>query len=352
MSRRQQGEATGVANIRDVAKAAGVSIASVSAVLNDNGRVGEAARRRIQDAIASVGYAPNAVARSLRLGRGNLIGVVVGDITNPFSGGLVRIVEKAAILRGYYVVVCNIDGDEARVPEIIDQLRGQHVAGILLTPMGRRNELFARIRASASPPIVTIDQKLPGLACDFVGLDNRAAIRMLVGHLVGLGHERIALISGLVGRWTADERYEGFVEAMAEAELPVDPSLVARAGYVGANAYAATAAMLARRDRPTAIVAANNVTALGALQCCVDQGVDCPADISIAGMDDVPWSGLVRPKLSIASQPIGEMGRVAVEWLLHRIEHPEQRIEPRESIFAPSFVAGQSCRDIRVTADV
>ncbi len=336
-----------MATIKDVAKAAGVSIASVSAVLNGSGRVGEGARGRIANAIEAVGYAPNTIARSLRLGHSHLIGMVVGDITNPFSGALVRTVEKVAIANGFSVIVSNADGDETRVPEIIDQLRGQHVAGIILNPMSRSDALVKQIESRPLPPVVTMDQKLPGLACDYVGIDNRAAIRMLVEYLVRLGHTRIALLSGRVGRWTADERYEGFVAAMADAGLVVDPSLVARAGYEGESGYEAAGAMMTRQDRPSAIVAANNIIALGALQSCLDLGFQCPADISLAGMDDVPWSGLVRPKLSIVGQPIADMGELAISWLLERIRAPDGAIAPRERIFRPFFAAGDSCRDIR-----
>lgn len=339
-----------MANIWDVAKSAGVSISSVSAVLNQSGRVSEGTRRRVWAAVELVGYSPNLVARSLRTGRSTLIGMVVGDITNPFSGGLVRIVESAAIARGFSVIVCNIDAEESRVPAILDHLRGQNVAGILLTPIGPPDQLIRQIQSKPVPPIVTIDQKVPGLARDFVGFDNRAAIRMLVDYLVRLGHARIALITGRVGRWTADERHAGFVAAMRDANIAADPSLISRTGFGGETAYAATSAMLARRDPPSAIVAANNVTALGALQACVNLGFQCPQDISIVGVDDVPWSGLVAPRITIVAQPMDQIGGLAIEWLLERMTEPGLAIEPRERIFEPLIVAGESCRDLR--ADV
>lgn len=334
-----------MANIRDVARAAGVSIASVSAVVNENGRVGHEARRRVLAAIEVVGYSPNSIARSLRRGRSNLIGVVVTDITNPFSSALVSVFEKAAVARGYSVIICNVDGDEPRVCAILDQLRGQHVAGILLTPGGQGEALISQIERHPRPPLVTFDQKLPGLACDFVGFDNRAAIRLLVDHLAGRGHRRIALITGRLGRWTADERYHGFIEAMTDAGLTVEPELVARSGFEGETAYAVTATLMCAPRPPSAIVAANNVTALGALQCCLDLGLDCPGDVSIVGVDDVPWSGLVRPKLSIASHPVRTMGEVATGWLIERIEAPSVSA-PREMILQPEFRPGDSCRDI------
>jgi LacI family transcriptional regulator len=322
----------------------------VSAVLNETGRVGENTRRRVLSAVEAIGYSPNAVARSLRLGRSNLIGVVVGDITNPFSAEIIRVVEKAALARGYSVIVCNLDGDDERVPKTINQLRGQHVAGILLAPVGGQPGLIEQIESHPHPPVVTFDKKLPGLACDYVGVDNRAAMRMLIDYLVRLGHERIAIITGQVGDWTADARYEGFVEAMAKTSLPIDVALVARSGYDRESVYTAAATVMTQRQPPTAIVAASNVMTLGALQSCIDLGFQCPADISIVGVDDVPWSGLVRPKLTIVTQPIEKMGSIAIEWLLERIEAPGTPVRPRELILQLQFRPGESCRDIRASA--
>ncbi len=324
-----------------------MSIASVSATLNDTGRVSVDTRRRVLAAVEAVGYSPNMVARSLRTGRSTLIGMVVGDITNPFSAGQVRVVERAAIAHGFSVIVCNTDSDEGRLPEIIDQLRGQNVAGILLTPIGPHEALIRQLQSHPSPPIVTLDQMVPGLERDYVGFDNRAAIRMLVDLLVRLSHSRIALISGRVGRWTADEREAGFVAAMADSGLGVDRALISRTGFGGETAYAATSALLSQRIPPTAIIAANNVTALGALQATLDLGFQCPRDISIAGVDDVPWSGLVRPRVTIVGQPMEKMGALAIEFLLERISQPAREIPPRTCIFPPFFVPGESCDHAR-----
>ena len=331
--------------IRDVAKVAGVSVASVSAALNHGGRLSDATRRRIWDAVEAVGYAPNMAARSLRTGSTKLIGMVVGNITNPFSAGLVHTVEREAIAHGFSVIVANADGEDARVPAILDHLRGNNVAGMIVAPMGPEAELVRRMHAPGFPPVVTLDHRMPALGCDFIGTDNRAAIRIIVDYLLRLGHRRIALISGRVGRWTADERHRGFVAAMEEAGLDVDPSLVHRSGYEAESAYAVTAALLTRRDRPSAIIAANNVTALGALQSCIDLGFQCPRDLSLAGIDDVPWSGLVRPRLSVVAQPREEMGLLAIRWLLERIS-ARTAIPPREKLFVPSFIVGDSCRAI------
>ena len=336
-----------MANIRDVARKAGVSIATVSAALNGKGPVSEETRQRVADAAAAVGYSPNAIARSLRLGKSRLIGVVVGDITNPFWAAMVRVVENVAIAADYSIIVCNSDDREERELIILDQLRAQHVAGILITPIGRSPGYVQRLSRHDLPPLVAMDQFVPGLKRDFVGVDNRAAVRLLTELLLRLGHRRIAMISGNAGLWTADERLAGFSETMNAAGIAVDPGLCAHTDYRGDTAYAATVPLLTRRDRPTAIIGANNVIALGALQATIDLGFRCPTDLSIAGIDDVPWAGLVRPRITTVAQPIEEISRVAIEWLIERIANPNAG-PSRQRTFQPRFIPGESCRDVRV----
>jgi LacI family transcriptional regulator len=333
--------------IRDVAKRAGVAIATVSAALNGTGPVSEETKRRVLEAASAVGYAPNAFARSLRLGKSRLIGVVVGDISNPFWGAMVRIVEKIAIAADYSIIVCNTDDREDRELAVLDQLRAQRVAGILLTPVGQGVDYLHQLDHRNLPPIVTMDHKVRGLERDFVGIDNRATARMLTEYLLRLGHRRIAIVSGREGLWTADERVAGFIEAMRKAGIDVDPSMCPRTDYRGDSAVAAAIPLLTRSDRPTAILGANNVIALGLVQAILDLGFRCPADISVVGIDDVPWSGLVRPRVTTAAQPIEEISRVAIEWLLERIASQPSTIAAREMLFPPKLLVGDSCADIR-----
>ena len=331
-----------MANIRDVAKAAGVSIATVSAALNKSASVSDATRRRVWAAADAVGYAPNAIARSLRLGKSRLIGVVIADITNPFCADLVRIIEKEAISKGYSIIVCNTDEDEKRSREILDQLRQQQVAGIIMTPAADTKEYAAFLEGRTHPPMVTIDQQVHGLARDYLGVDNRAAARMLVEYLLRLGHRRIAFITGAAGLWTAEERLAAAQEAVKEAGGDLDDDLFVHAAYRSDAGYAAAVKLLTHGHRPTAIVGGNNVIALGALQALLDLGFRCPQDISVAGIDDVPWGGLVRPRVTTVAQPVEEMARRAIQWLLERIGDGAAQ-PPRTLIFRPAFLSGDSC---------
>jgi len=334
-----------MANIRDVAKHAGVSIATVSAALNDSAAVSEETRRKVIAAVDAVGYAPNAIAQSLRRGKSRLIGVVIADISNPFCSTLVRTIEQHAIAAGYSIIVCNTDDDDRRELRVLDQLRAQRVAGIVLTPVGSSAAYVRHLESRNLPPLVTVDQKAPGLARDFVGVDNRAAARVLTEYLIRLGHRRIAIISGRAGMWTSDERVAAFVETLREAGLPVDPTLCVPGNYDARLAYAVTTPLMTRSDPPTAIIGANNVMALAALQAVLDLGFRCPMDISIAGIDDVPWGGLVRPRVTTAVQPVEEIAGVAIAWLLERIAAgaDSNTISPRTQIFAPAMIVGGSC---------
>lgn len=336
-----------MANIRDVARHAGVSIATVSAALNESASVSEETRRRVLAAVEAVGYAPNAIAQSLRRGMSRLIGVVVTDLSNPFCSTLVRTIERHAIAAGYSIIICMTDDDERRELKVLDQLRMQRVAGIVLTPVGRGATYLRHLESASLPPLVTVDQMAPGLARDYVGVDNRAATRMLVTYLLRLGHRRIAMICGRQGMWTADERLAAFRDTLAEAGFPADPELCVPGNYDGDIAYRATMPLLNRRDPPTAIIGANNVMALGALQAVLDLGFRCPADVSIAGIDDVPWGGLVRPRVTSVVQPVEEIAAVAATWLLERIAAGKdgQRIVPRTRTFQPRLVIGASCSE-------
>ncbi|WP_428248267.1 LacI family DNA-binding transcriptional regulator [Ferrovibrio sp.] len=333
-----------MANIRDVAKHAGVSIATVSTALNGTGPVSEKTMRRIWEAVEAVGYAPNGIARSLRLGRSRLLGLIVSEITNPFFGALTLAVEKAARAQGYAVIVCNSNEDEARELELLELLKVQRVAGILVAPSGQGVKYRDSLSRDAGAPLITIDRQIEGLERDFVGLDNRAAGRMITDYILRLGHRRIAFIGGRMGVSTSDLRFEGFCDALAAAGLQADPALCLRADFRGDAAYTVAQPLLAMAERPTAIVAANNVMALGALQAIGDLGFRCPQDVSVAGIDDFPWSTALRPRLTTVAQPIEEIGQAAVEMLLDQLtEGSAPAAAGRSRIFQPTLIARDSC---------
>ena len=332
-----------MATIRDVARIAGVSISTVSLALNETGPVSTETHRKIWAAARSVGYAPNAVAQSLKSGRTRLIGMVVGDISNPFFGRLLKEVERLALEKNHLVILSDSGTDPERERAILDHLSDQRVAGIILAPHGNSPDYLEHIR-SLKMPLVLVDHKLEGIDADFVASDNVLAAAMVTEHVIRFGHTRIAHIAGKAGLYTSERRKEGFRGTMAAAGIEVDESLVVDGAYDGERAYEQVMRLLTRADRPTAIVAANNVMALGALQAMNDLGFICPDDISLTSIDDVPWGNVIRPRITMVVQSVDEMGRVATEFLLERINaRGGSPIPPREHILVPKLVVGQSC---------
>jgi LacI family transcriptional regulator len=333
-----------MATIRDIARMTGVSISTVSLAFSSPQRVSAETLSRILATAREVGYVADPIARSLASGRSRLIGMVVADISNPFFGALLKAVEGAAAAKGYLVIMSDSGGLPGREREIIDLLGAHRVAGIVLQSSDLTAE-NARHLMSLKMPVVMIDQKLEGVAADFVGTDNRLASAMLARHLLQLGHRRIGFVAGTGGLFTSNERTRGFLETLESAGVEVDPSLVADGHYEGEEAYNAAMRFLTRPDRPTAILAANNVMALGTLQATYDLGFRCPDDVSIACIDDVPWSNVISPRLTCAVQDPTRLGTLAAERLLARIADPSVfDAAPADLIVPPQFKIGASCR--------
>ncbi|MEO6394996.1 MAG: LacI family DNA-binding transcriptional regulator [Devosia sp.] len=332
-----------MATIRDVAKMAGVSISTVSLAFSAKGRVSPDTHQRIWAAAQTVGYVPNPLAQGLKSGRSRLIGMVVGDISNPFFGRLLKGVERTALAHNHMVIVSDSDADAKQELAIIDQLTEQRVAGIILSPHGNAPDYVERIKG-LKMPLVMVDHRVPSVEADFVGSDNVLASAMLTEHMIRYGHRRIAHIAGRAGLYTTSQRLKGFLETMQGAGIEVDQSLVADGDYRGERAYAEAMRLMTRADRPTAILAANNVMALGALQAINDLGFICPTDISLTSIDDVPWGNVIQPRITMVVQQVDELARIASEWLLERIRaRGGDAIPPREHILMPQLVVGQSC---------
>lgn len=331
-----------MATIRDVARLAGVSISTVSLALNQNGPVSAETYRKVWEAANAVSYTPNPLAQSLKAGRSRLIGMVIADIANPFFANMLREVEGNLIEHEHLVVVAGSGGDPVRERTILETLTAQRVSGIILSSHSTTPEQIAFLQ-SLQTPLVLVDHKVEGLDADFVGSDNVVASAMLTEHVIRFGHKRIAHIAGVEGLWTAERRKEGFRSTMAAAGLEVDESLVLHGDYDGERGYAQAMRLLTRPDRPTAIIAANNVMALGALQAMIELGVHCPDEVSLTSIDDVPWGDVIRPRITMAVQPVDQLARAATDFLVERIKARGAKIPPREFIVIPRLIVGQSC---------
>lgn len=327
-----------MATIRDVAGIAGVSISTVSLALNAPSRVSAETRRKVEAAAREVGFSANPIAQSLKRGKSRLIGLVVADITNPFFGRLLREIESCAAEAGYMVVINDTHASAEQERAILTLLEGQKAAGVILSPHGTGEAHLDLIR-NLSMPVVLFDHRLEGLDADYVGTDNHLAAAVLTEHLIRLGHRRIAWIGGLSGVYTAERRREGYEATLRAHGLQVDPALIVEGRYTGEGGYAAALHLLTRSEcRPTAILAASNLMAIGALQACRELGIACPAEVSLAGIDDVPWSDVITPRITCAVQQIDEMARTACRMLMERIQGTSsETIPPRDHVFTPRF---------------
>ncbi|KRA97530.1 LacI family transcriptional regulator [Devosia sp. Root685] len=333
-----------MATIRDVAKIAEVSVSTVSLAFSSPGRVSPRTLEKIRAAASAVGYVADPLAQSLARGRSRMIGFVVGNVGNPFFGDIRRELENYALEHEHFVLITDSSGKTDRERDLIEHLIGLKIAGLALAPSSFGPD-YVKFVESIKVPMVCFDQKVAGIERDFVGSDNFLAGAMLTEHLLQLGHRRIAFIAGPQHMNTASERYRGFVETMASAGVEVNPNYVVDGQFTRSAGYEAAMRLLIQPDRPTAILGANNAVALAALQAMQELGFSCPDDISLAMIDNVQWSSVITPRITMVVQDTLQLGNIIARRLLHRITDPNANSEPpQDFVLAPKFVPGNSCR--------
>ena len=303
--------------VLDVAKRAGVSPITVSRVINNSGYVSESTKKRVEIAVKELGYVPNTIARGLRSKRTHTLALVVTDITNPYFTLMARGVEDVAGESDYTVVYCNTDESEAKEEKYANILAQRKVDGVLLVP-ACSNAKIIKFLESNGVTVVVLDRRVSGVETDFVRSDSENGAKDLIKLLIGLGHRRIAMITGPKEVSTSIDRIAGYRQALTEAGLS-DNELVYYGAFNQQSGYELTHQAMNRAPKPTAIFGANNFITIGIIKALYESKVDVPGDVSVVGFDDLPESMLVRPFLTVARQPAYEMGRSATELLLKRI---------------------------------
>lgn len=303
--------------IRDVAARAGVSVGLVSAVLNSSAPVSEALRARVVSVIDELGYVPNAIARSLKLGRTRAIGLVMPDLTNPHFAGLAMAIERVCDAGGFTLTLCNSSDDHVKELRLLRGLR-QRVDGLVFIPGGASLNDPALLRAAIPSPVVLVDRRVPELDADTVLLDNQGAARRLTELLIARGHRRIAMVAGRQDIELSRDREAGYRAAMQAHGLPHE-ELVAWGEFDATNARRAALHLVDRQPRPTALLSASNHTTIGIMNALAARGLRCPDDLSVAAIDDFSWAEGFHPRLTVAAQPIEQMGREAAAVLLDRV---------------------------------
>ena len=327
------------ATLRDVANAAGVHPATASRALNPGTRllVSEETARRVSEAAERLGYRPNPVARSLRTRRSHTIGVLIPDLNNPLFPPIVRGIEDRLAERGYVALIGNTDADQAKERLVFDQMRARHVDGFVLATAITGSPILAEA-AEGDIPVVLMNRTAQDYPFSSVSVDNEQGVRAAVAHLVSLGHTKIGHIAGPQDASTGAARLRGFRAGMAAHKLPVtDGQVVYASAYSLEEGTDRGKELLGAGGDLTAIVAGNDMLAVGCYGALDELGLRCPEDVSVIGFNDMPFIDRLRPPLSSVRFPHYQLGTEAATLLIERIDAKDS---PVKILFlAPELVA-------------
>lgn len=326
--------------MRDVAERAGVSVTSVSHVINQTRLVSDDLRERVLTAMNELGYQPNALARSLRRKETYTIGVIMTNSADPFFAEVTRGVEDACFEQGYNIILCNSDSDLDKELFYTNELIKKRVDGILFLAAGGKSTQHIRTMQQRKTPLVVVDRYIPDLAVDTVLIDNARGGWLATHHLIELGHRRIGCITGPSDLTLSAERVTGFRRAIQEAGLKVDESLIVKGNFQYETGYQAAQQFLAQPTPPTAVFACNDLMAMGVINAAVKQGWPVPDRLSVIGFDDIRMAGYTNPLLTTVAQPKYEMGSIATTMLLERIHN--QEMAPRQKLLDTQLVVRES----------
>nr|NNM90573.1 LacI family DNA-binding transcriptional regulator [Bacilli bacterium] len=320
--------------IADVARKAHVSAMTVSRVINNTATVSEATRQRVLDAMESLSYVPNSVARSLIIGKTHTIGLVLADLTNPFFTTIARGAEDTAHDHRYRLILCDHDDNPSKEKQYIDALISARVDGMVIVPANDSSKSTLSKLDCHKIPFVLLDRLVDNIEADTIIGNNREAAFRLTQHLIDQGHRKIAIIIGPQDIYTARERFNGYLEALGSNYLPILPQLITQTSFEPyhkkkddqPHLFATIATWMSSADRPTAIIAANNMVAIAVLQQLKALHLRCEEDVALVCFEEIDPHGILEPSLTCAAQPAYQLGKLAVSTLFDRLMHPESPI--------------------------
>ena len=307
--------------IAEVARRAGVSVSTVSHVVNGTRKVAPGTAHAVQAVIDAVGYRPNVLARSLKTASSRSVGIAISAIANPYFSDIICAVEAECARLGMMVFLSDTQDDPRRELAVVTAFDQRRVDGVILAPSADPERRALAYLRAARLPCVLVD-RTPDPSFDQVGVNNREAMRALVAHVAGFGHRRIGYVGGHPGFATTLERIEGYRAGLQLAGVSFDPSYLVTGSATTASASEATSALLSLADPPTAIVAGNNMATIGAVRAIRSRGLKVPADVSVVGFDDFEWADCFEPRLTLVAQPCEEIGKRAASLLIERIANP------------------------------
>ena len=338
-----------MSSLRQVAKNAGVSISTVSRVLNDSSKVNAATRKLVEKEIKNLGYEPNRVAQRMRYRRGStkLLGLITPDIKNPYYSSIVRGVEDVAYKKNSAVMLCNSDEVAAKERFYLKVLQSESVDGVILPPIHEHGKIIDEL-IKKGLPVICVDRRLAKLTVDTVVVDNHKGAYNATAQLINMGHRRIGFISSMPHFSSFKERRQGYENALTSHGIELRQEYI-RLGDQRKPETGKQFAheLLSLEDRPTAIFVSNNLMTLGAIEAIHQKNLTIPDDISLIGFDDMPWAKSINPPLSVVSQPAYEMGRRAANMFFQRIEDPG--CDPALVTLDPVLVMRDSCKIIEHT---
>lgn len=326
--------------IKDVARAAGVSVATVSRVYNSSAPVRQDTRDRVRAVAEQLGYSPHGAARSLITSRTHTLGVLLPDLYGEFFSEVIRGVDGAAQRAGYHLLVSSLRGESHGLEAALRSMRGRVDGLIVMSP-----DLDAGAAGRSLPsgfPVVLLNGPPSDAAYASLVVANAEGAQAMVAHLAGLGHRRIALVGGAARNYDAEERRRGYRQGLGEAGLPWRPDYEVAGDFSEESGHAAALRLLSLPEPPTAIFAANDCMAIGALSACRDHGRKVPDDVAVAGFDDIPMARYVDPALTSVHVDISALGARATERLLDALRAPANRDLRRETL-PTTLVVRRSC---------
>ena len=312
-----------IATIHQVAELAGVSTATVSRVFTSTNLVSEELAGRVHSAAQTLNYQPNRNARNLRTHKTSIAALVISDIENPFFTSAVKGIERVLGQSGYTLLLANSDEDEEVEQRHLQNLRAEGVSGVILAPTRDDSKTYQHLMNSGLV-MVAMDRVPRDLRIDRVTVNNQDGTRSAVQHLVEQGHRKIAFITGLTKLSTSCERQLGYEQAMKECGLEINPQWIQSGEFRRETGAKAMSEILNLPVKPTAVITANNLMTLGALQAIYERKLRIPEDIAIVGFDDMSWAPSLNPPLTVIAQPTYELGAVAAQLLLDRLTAPDR----------------------------
>jgi len=328
--------------IKDVARASGVSPMTVSRVINHDRRVRPETRRRVEAAIAELGYVPSRLARGLSGRKTGTIAMIVPDVANPFFTLMVRGAEDVARRAGYRIILCDTRADLALERDVVEEMIAHRVEGIAIAPVSDGSRPHLRRLARFGVPFVLLDRTVNGVDADVVLGDSVGGAERLVDHLVALGHRRIGMIVEADDVSTARDRRRGYGQALERAGLPLDRALIALSTVDPQGGYVGMQELLATDPAPTAVFTVNNLVALGAIEAVRAAGLEVPDDVALVCFDDIEYASRLYPFLTVMVQPAETFGTLGTQLLLERIRGDGHR-RSRVVVLPAEFIVRRSC---------